>query len=528
MHRERGHQHAGRSSGRGEGAEPHDGCPAVDQAHGGELSFDLDVGDPRGDVSVGGLRQALGGCLSALTGRSARSSANAVLQLGAAEGGLRVAHAITDLQLELDDRGAQKVEITRQRTLLRRADRSRRQRRRSLAFRPSERQLGVAAAHCHGDAKVDDGGRVHGDVGPELGAAEHRCQRGELVDRRGATPQSILRTPRAGEELGRDEVAATAGGGTEPVPRGRKVAFGGVHVDAVGGQLGGENAGVVGSGGQPGILGGGDDGVDEGDVGAIGHSGALVGFDPQRRRGRPPAGASLRLEQGLRLTGSSGGALHVAGEQRSAGDQHEHLGDIDVVALRAHALYGPFGEVQGLVRQPGCDQRFGAIRIHGGTADAEGLVALLSVVEAPERLDEIAAPGRQPGQVVVHVGGRLRPALGLIEIESAPRVRLRRLDLAGPSEQHATIRQEVGDDRAVCGVGGGLEGGGERGQRISMLAERGATASPAGSSRPPCRRRRGVRRPASPAPANVRSPRSTRGCRRGTSTPGLPDLGRRV
>ena len=259
VHRERGHQRAGLSSGRGEWAEPHDGCLAVDEAHGGELALDLDERDPRGDVSFGGLRQALGGWRrSALAGRLSRSPANAVLQLGAAEGELRIAHAVTDLHVVLDDGGAQMVEVMRQLVLLRRADRSRRQRRRPLALRPGERQLGVTAAHRQGDAEVDDLGHVHGDVGPQLGAAEHRRQRGELVGRGGAAAQGVLRTSDAGQELGGDEVAATTGGQPEPVLRGREVAFGGVHVAPRRGELGGDDAGVGRGGGESGRLGGGD------------------------------------------------------------------------------------------------------------------------------------------------------------------------------------------------------------------------------------------------------------------------------
>ena len=90
------------------------------------------------------------------------------------------------------------------------------------------------------------------------------------------------------------------------------------------------------------------DGVDEGGVGLIGRSGALVGFDPQRRRGRPPPGTALGFEPLRRLTGSRRGAVHVAGEQRGAGDQHERLGDVDVVALRPQALHRSFGDRQRL------------------------------------------------------------------------------------------------------------------------------------------------------------------------------------
>ena len=145
-----------------------------------------------------------------------------------------------------------------------------------------------------------------------------------------------------------------------------------------------------------------------------------MGFDPQRRRGRPPPGPVLRFEARRRLTGSGGRAVDVAGEQGGARDQHQRLGGVDVVALGLQAVHGSLGEDQRLFRQPRGEERLGAVREHGGAADTDRRVDLLGLVEAAERLHQVAAPGSQPRQVVAHVGHSLGPALGLEQVEGAP------------------------------------------------------------------------------------------------------------
>ena len=171
------------------------------------------------------------------------------------------------------------VEITRQLGLLRRAHRRMCQRRRALALRPGERQLGIPAAHGEGNAELDDGGDVPGHVRPKLGAAEHRRERGELVGGVCAATQGVLRTSSACQELRCHEIAATAGGEPQPIPRGSQVMLRRLHVTPCRGQLGGDHPGVGGGSGEAGRLGGFDDGVDERGVVLIGDSGTLAGFD---------------------------------------------------------------------------------------------------------------------------------------------------------------------------------------------------------------------------------------------------------
>ena len=261
---------------------------------------------------------------------------------------------------------------------------------------------------------------------------------------------------------------------------------------------------------------------------SIGRAGTLVGFDPQRRRGRPPAGTALGFEPRRRLTGSGGGAVHVAGEQRGAGDQHERLGDVDVVALRLQALHGSLGEAQRLVREPGGEERLGAVGEHGRAADAERRVD----AARPRRSGGTTPRGRRAGRPATPgCGACRRPAW------SSPATRTDRGRAACPPRQrrsrrpiraarHDSSRSRRRGWRRSC-----LRR--RRVRRRTRAAPRGAgrpaaAGRPAGSSRPPCRRRRGERRPASPAPTTARTPRSRRGWRRATSTPGLPARDRRA
>ena len=195
-----------------------------------------------------------GSATLAVSGRSSGSAANRVPQLVAADA--RACGSLTPsriLRIELADGGAQMVEIARASSASSgRAHRRCRQRRRALALRPGERQLGIPAAHGEGDAELDDGGDVHGHVRPQLGAAEHRRERGELVGGVCAATQGILRTAGAGKELGCHEVAAAAGGEPEPIPRGSQVALRRVHVTPRRGQLGGDDPGVGGGSGEAG------------------------------------------------------------------------------------------------------------------------------------------------------------------------------------------------------------------------------------------------------------------------------------
>ena len=140
------------------------------------------------------------------------------------------------------------------------------------------------------------------------------------------------------------------------------------------------------------------------------------------------------------LTRSSSGAVDVAGEQRGTSDQHERLSGVDVVTLGLQTLRGSLGEDQRLARDsPAARSASARSGNTDGTADTDRRVDLLGLVEATEGLDEITAPCGQPRQVVAQVGGPLRPALRLVEVECPPRVGLGSVDLAGPSEQHATI-----------------------------------------------------------------------------------------
>ena len=318
--------------------------------------------------------------------------------------------AVMELGIELGEGGAQPVEVGRQLRVVGRAHRWRIEGSRPLPFAPLEGQHGIVPPHREREPGADELGDVQGDVRPELGAAELGGQLGELGHRGGAGGERIGVAVRSGELAGTHQIGSAPGGQAELRPL-EAVEVGARRLPfvALGGELGSDHPGLGARRGETGGPGRFDHRIDPLDVAVVGGAGADAPLDVERRRRRPPAGTILGREEVARLGARARGAIVVLTEQRGPGDQHQGLGEVDVVALGAQPRRSLLGERQRLVRQAGGEERLAPIGEDGGTGEPQRLVRVLGLVEAAERLHQVAAPRREPGQVVAHIGGALRP-----------------------------------------------------------------------------------------------------------------------
>ena len=192
---------------------------AVDHAQCGQLTVDLDERDPRRDVR--GQQIGVGGSSwwwRPLAGDVTASAPHSLLQLRGLEQQRSIVDTVARLGVELGEHGAQPVEVDGELVIIWRPDRRCGERRRALALGPLERGRPVTGADDEAETEVDELGHVQRDVRPQLGSAQCRCQRAELVDGPPALGERLAGSIRRGEQADTDQAAPAPRGEAEIAP----------------------------------------------------------------------------------------------------------------------------------------------------------------------------------------------------------------------------------------------------------------------------------------------------------------------